>query len=91
MQYFLKRVQEFYIEACTQIKKCFDPVMKMLQVLDPDVKHSEFLSLVALAKRFSNFYQIQKSNCLMMSDIDWQLFHCHSNKKTWNQSNFGKG
>lgn len=58
VQYFLKCVQEFYIEAATQIKKCFsigDPIIKMLQVLDPNVKHSRFTSLVPLAKRFPKF------------------------------------
>lgn len=57
VQYFLKRVQEFYIEAATQIKRCFpigDTIIKMLQVLDPNVKHSEFPSLVPLAVRFPN-------------------------------------
>jgi len=57
--YFLKRVQEFYKEAATQIKKRFpngDPVIEMLQVLDPNAKHSEYPSLVPLAQRFPNFF-----------------------------------
>ena len=70
VHYFLKRVQEFYIEACTQIKRRFpigDPIIKMLQVLKPDVKHSD---LCLLLKDFQTFYHIQKSNCLMMNGID---------------------
>ena len=57
VQYFLKYVQELYIETAMQIKKHFPigyPIIKMLQVLDPNVKHSEFPSLVPLAKRLSD-------------------------------------
>ena len=72
VQYFLKRVQEFYIEAATQIKKRFpigDPIIKMLQVLDPNVKHSEFPSLVPLANRFPNFLPDSKMQQL---DNEWR-------------------
>lgn len=71
VQYFLKRVQEFYIEACTQIKRRFpigDPIIRMLQVLNSDVKHSEFPSLVPLAKRFSNFLPDSK---IQLLDDEW--------------------
>ena len=52
---FLRRVQEFYIEAASQIKNQFpigDPTIKLLQVIDPN---AEFPSLVPLATRFPNF------------------------------------
>ena len=67
--YFLKRVQEFYIEAAMQIKKHFpigDPVIEMLQVLDPNAKHSEYPSLVPLAQRFPSFLpgsKMQQLHC----------------------------
>lgn len=49
VQYFLKKVQEFYIEATCQIKQRFpigDPLIDMFQVLDPNASHSTFPSLV---------------------------------------------
>ena len=58
VQYFLKHVQEFYIKAATQIKKRFPigiPGIEMLQVLDPNTKHSEYPSLVPLVQRFPTF------------------------------------
>ena len=57
VQHFLKRAQEFFIEAAQQIQKRFpigDLIVEMLQVLDPDVSHSTFPSLVPLATRFPN-------------------------------------
>lgn len=56
IQYFLKCVQEFYIESALQIKRRFplgDPVMKMLQVLDPNTSMTSFPSLAPLVSRFS--------------------------------------
>jgi len=44
VQYFLKCVLEFYIEAATQIKKC-SPIVD--QVLDANTKHSEYPSTCA--------------------------------------------
>ena len=58
VQNFLRKVQEFYIEAASQIKHRFpigDPTIKLLQVIDPNAGHSEFPSLVPLATRFPNF------------------------------------
>jgi len=60
MQYFLRRVQEFYGDTACQIKRQFpigDSTIRLLQVINPNVKHSEFLSLVALATNF--FYLLQ--------------------------------
>ena len=40
VQYFLKRVQEFYVEAASQIKKRFpinSPEIAMMEVLNPDI------------------------------------------------------
>ena len=57
VQHFLKCVQEFYIEAASQIQKRFpigDPIIEMLQVLDPAVSDSKFPSLVPLAAKFPN-------------------------------------
>ena len=54
---FLKCVQEFYVEAASQIRKRFpigDPVVEMLQVLDPVISHAKFPSLVPLAVHFPN-------------------------------------
>ena len=72
VQYFLKRVQEFYVEATSQIKKRFligDPVIEMLQVLNPNTKHSEYPSLVPLAQRFPNFVPDSKMQQL---DDEWR-------------------
>ena len=54
VQYFLRKVQEFYIEAASQTKNRFpigDPKIKLLQVIDPN---AVFPSLVPLATRFPN-------------------------------------
>ena len=43
---FFKCAQDFFIEAALEIWTRFpigDPVIDMLQVLDPDVSHSKFL------------------------------------------------
>lgn len=51
VQHFLKKVQEFYIESAIQIKKRFpigDNILEILQVLDPNVNHTKFPSLVPL-------------------------------------------
>ncbi len=43
LQYFLKKVQEFYIEAASQIQKKFligDPLIKMFEVLDPNTSQA---------------------------------------------------
>ena len=50
-------MREFYFEAVCQIKKRFpigDPVIEMLEVLDPDTNRAKFPSLVLLAVRFPN-------------------------------------
>ena len=63
VQHFLRRAQDIFIEAALEIWKCFsigDPVIEMLQVLDPDVSHSKFLSLVPLASRFPNLIPTSK-------------------------------
>ena len=58
LQHFLKCVQEFYIEAASQIKNRFligDSIVEMLQVLNPAVSHVKFCSLnVPLAINFPN-------------------------------------
>ena len=54
---FWKKVREFYVEAVCQIKKRFpigDPVIEMLEDLDPDTNRAKFPSLVPLAVRFPN-------------------------------------
>ena len=72
VQHFLRRAQDFFIEAALEIRKCFpigDPVIEMLQVLDPDVSHSKFPSLVPLASRFPNLIPTSK---LQQLDNEWR-------------------
>ena len=72
VQHFLRRAQDFFIEAALEIQKCFpigDPVIEMLQVLDPDVSHSKFPSLVPLASRFPNLIPTSK---LQQLDNEWR-------------------
>ena len=72
VQHFLKRAQEFFIEAAQQIQKRFpigDLIVEMLQVLDPDVSHSTFPSLVPLATRFPNLISVDK---LQQLDNEWR-------------------
>ena len=72
VQYFLKRVQEFYIEAASQIKKRFPtnaPEIAMLEVLDLNADHTKFSSLVLLASRFPNL--IAKSKMQKLDD-EWR-------------------
>ena len=63
IHHFLKCVQEFFIEAPSQLKHRFpigDPIIEMLQVLDPCVSHSKFPSLVPLASSFPNLVSQSK-------------------------------
>ena len=63
IQHFLRRAQDFFIEAALEIRKHFpigDPVIEMLQVLDPNVSHAKFPLLVHLASRFPNLIPISK-------------------------------
>ena len=72
VQYFLKRVQEFYVEAASQIKKRFpinSPEIAMMEVLDPDISHEKFPSLVPLASRFPNLITASKLQTL---DDEWR-------------------
>ena len=72
VQHFLKHVQESYIEAASQIKKRLpigDPIIEMLQVLDPAVSHSKFPSLVPLAAKFLNI--IIPESRLQLLDNEW--------------------
>lgn len=72
VQHFLKRAQEFYIEAASQIRNRFpigDPVIEMLQVLDPAANHSKFPSLVPLAAKFPNILLESK---LQLLDNEWR-------------------
>ena len=65
-------MQEFYIEASSQIKRRFpigDLTIKLLQVIDPNASHSEFPSLVPLATRFPNFLHPSKIQRL---DDEWR-------------------
>ena len=69
---FLKCVQELFIEAPSQLKQRFsigDPIIEMLQVLDPCVSCSKFLSLVPLASSFPNLVSQSK---LQMLDSEWR-------------------
>jgi len=72
VQHFLKRAQEFFVEAAVQIKGRFpvgDPIIEILQVLDPDASHSKFPSLVPLASKFPNI--IAQSE-LQQLDNQWR-------------------
>jgi hypothetical protein len=72
VQYFLQKVQEFYIEAALQIKKKFpigNPMIELLEVLDPNVNCSKFPSLVPLAVLFPNI--IPESD-LQKLDNEWR-------------------
>ena len=45
VQHFLRRAQDFFVEAGSQIRQRFpigDATIEMLQVLDPNVSHSNF-------------------------------------------------
>ena len=85
VQHFLKRAQDFFIEAALEIRKRFpigDPIIHMLQVLDPDTSHSIFPSLVPLASRFPNLIPKEK---LQQLDNEWRklsftklLFDCEA-------------
>jgi len=57
-----------------------DPIIEMLQVLDPNTKHSEYPSLVPLAQRFPNFLS---ESIMQQLDDEWRklaivplLFNC---------------
>ena len=68
----MKHVQEFYIEAASQIKKCLpigDPMIEMLQILDPAVSQLKFPSLVPLAAKFLN---IIPESRLQLLDNEWR-------------------
>ena len=68
----MKHVQEFYIEAASQIKKCLpigDPIIEMLQILDPAVSQLKFPSLVPLAAKFPN---IIPESRLQLLDNEWR-------------------
>lgn len=55
VQYFLTKVQEFFVEATCQIRNRFpigDPKIEMFEVLDPNASHSTFPTLVPLATTF---------------------------------------
>ena len=68
----LRRAQDFFIEAALEIRKHFqirDPVIEMLQVLDPNASHAKFPSLVPLASRFPNLIPISK---LQQLDNEWR-------------------
>ena len=55
VQYFLSKVQEFFVEAICQIRQRFpigDPKIEMFEVLDPNADHCKFPSLVPLAATF---------------------------------------
>ena len=72
IQHFLRRAQDFFIEAALEIRKRFpigDPVIEMLQVLDPNASHAKFPSLVPLASRFPNLIPISK---LQQLDNEWR-------------------
>ena len=62
VQHFLKCVQQFYIEAASQIWNRFpigDPIIEMLQVLDPAVSRSKFPSMVPLAANIMSESKLQ--------------------------------
>ena len=72
IQHFLRRAQDFFIEAALEIRKRFpigDPAIEMLQVLDPNASHAKFPSLVPLASRFPNLIPISK---LQQLDNEWR-------------------
>lgn len=72
VQHFLKKVREFFIEAACQIRKRFpigDPVIEMLEVLDPNITKSKFPSLVPLAVRFPNL--VSEENIQTLDD-EWR-------------------
>ena len=68
----MRNAQDFFIEAALEIPKRFpigDPVIEMLQVLDPDVTLSKFPSLVPLASKFPNLIPTSK---LQLLDSEWR-------------------
>ena len=71
VQYFLKCVQGFYIEAASQIRNRFptgDLIIEMLQVFNPAASHAKFPSLVPLAANFPN---IVSESQLQTLDNQW--------------------
>ena len=72
VQYVLRKVQEFYIEAALQIKARFpigDALIEMFEVLDPNASHSKFPSLVPLAASFPNIISVCD---LQKLDDEWR-------------------
>ena len=77
VQHFLKKVREFHIEAACQIKNRFligDPVVEM-PVIEPNVSHAKFPSLVPLAARFPNIVPQAE---LQTSDDEWHMLSVES-------------
>ena len=65
-------MSEFYVEAACQIKSRFpigDPVIEMLEVIDPNVNRGKFPSLVPLTGRFPNIVSEAKLQTL---DDEWR-------------------
>lgn len=72
VQHFLRQSQEFYVEAALQIRQRFpigDETVENLQVLDPNVSHLKFPSLVPIASRFPNIISTSK---LQKLDDKWR-------------------
>ena len=68
---FLKVCAGIYIEAASQIRNHFppgDPIIEMLQVLNPAASHAKFPSLVPLAANFPN---IVSESQLQTLDNQW--------------------
>ena len=88
---FLKCAQEFFVEATSQIRNHFpigDPVIKMLQVLDPNTSHSKFPSLVPLAPIW---YPSLNYSSLIMNGVSCLLFPYPLIVRIWIQRYFGEG
>ena len=54
VHHFLSRVQKFYIESALRRFPLGDPILKMLQVLDPNTPLSSIPSLAPLVSRFDS-------------------------------------
>ena len=94
MQYFLKKVQDFYIEATCQIKQRFpigDPLINMFQVLDPNASHSTFPSLVPPASSFPNINPKVTYRNLITNGVNLCWMSSLLKQRTWSQKSFGAG
>ena len=73
IEYFLKRVNDYFVEAASQIKHRFpldDTLLPMLKILDPSYSNETLPSLAPLATRFPNLVAPDQFQEI---DDEWRL------------------